>query len=282
MAGGSGSRLSPITKGISKHLIPVYDKPMIFYPISVLMLADIREINIITQSIFIPFYKKILGDGSNYGLDISYTIQDIPLGISDAFNLCEDFIGLSDVALILGDNIFWGHAFSDNLMSAKKNSAGATIFAVKVKNPSSFGVVEFDDLGNIISIEEKPREFKSNYAVTGLYFYKNKVIKMSKSLKPSERGELEITDINNMFLEKNDISVEILGRGLAWLDTGSCKNLHQASSFVQAVQSRQGYQIACLEEIALSKKWISNGCIKSRIGELSESVYDLYVKSLIK
>ena len=249
LAGGSGTRLYPVTRGTSKQLLPIYDKPMIYYSLSVLMLAGIQEILLISTPRDIESYRNLLGDGSEFGIKLEYIIQNNPEGLAQAFILGEDFIGESKVALILGDNIFYGEHFSDKLKDACNNNSGATIFGYHVDNPSEFGVVEFDEFGNVISLEEKPVNPKSNYAITGLYFYDNKVIEYAKSLKPSSRGELEITDVNTKYLKNNDLSVNLLGRGFAWLDTGSHNSLLEAGRFVQTIEERQGLKIGCLEEI---------------------------------
>lgn len=281
MAGGLGTRLYPITKGISKQLLPIYDKPMIFYPISVLMLAGIREILIISTPEDINNYKKLLNDGSVYGINIDYKVQLNPDGLAHAFILGEEFIGDSNVSLILGDNIFYGQHFSENLQKASTNNDGATIFGYHVNDPQRFGVVEFDENNKAISIEEKPSNPKSNYAVTGLYFYDNEVINISKSLKPSNRGELEITDINNIYLSNSNLSVEILGRGFAWLDTGTHDSLLDAGKFVQTIEKRQGLKIACLEEIAFANGWISKEELNNQAEILSNTGYGEYLKTLI-
>ena len=281
MAGGLGTRLYPITKGISKQLLPIYDKPMIFYPISVLMLAGIREILIISTPEDINNYKKLLDDGSVYGINIDYKVQLNPDGLAHAFILGEEFIGDSNVSLILGDNIFYGQHFSENLQKASTNNNGATIFGYHVNDPQRFGVVEFDENNKAISIEEKPSNPKSNYAVTGLYFYDNEVINISKSLKPSNRGELEITDINNIYLSNSNLSVEILGRGFAWLDTGTHDSLLDAGKFVQTIEKRQGLKIACLEEIAFANGWISKEELNNQAEILSNTGYGEYLKTLI-
>ena len=257
LAGGSGSRLHPITKGVSKQLLPIYDKPMIFYPISVLMLSGIQDILVISTPDDIEAYERLLGDGSSFGISIEYAIQPNPEGIAQAFIIGEDFIGKSNVALVLGDNIFYGQHFSSNLSTAANNTKGATVFGYHVKDPGRFGVVEFNKDGHVLSLEEKPAHPKSNYAVTGLYFYDNDVINISKSIKPSSRGELEITDINNIYKRRGDLKVELLGRGFAWLDTGTHDSLMDAGQFIQTVEHRQGLKVACLEEIAFHNGWLS-------------------------
>lgn len=257
LAGGSGSRLYPITLGVSKQMLPVYDKPMIYYPLSVLMLSGINDILIISTPDDMPLYKRLLGDGSMFGVSFQYCIQESPDGLAQAFILGKDFIGNSNVSLILGDNIFYGENLTARLNSAVSRSSGATIFGYHVNNPDQFGVMDFDSNGNILSIEEKPTNPKSNYAVTGLYFYDNDVVTIAESIKPSARGELEITDINNAYLKSNKIKVELLGRGFAWLDTGTHESLIDAGQFVQTVEKRQGLKVACLEEIAYQNGWIS-------------------------
>ena len=280
LAGGSGTRLHPITKAISKQLLPVYDKPMIYYPLSVLMLAGIKEILIITTPHDIDAFRKLLGDGSDFGVSFSYEIQSLPNGIAEAFIIGESFIGKDSVALILGDNIFYGQGFTPMLKSAAGLENGARIFGYKVKDPKQFGVIDFDDKMNVLSIEEKPDRPKSNYAVTGLYFYDNNVIKMAKSIKPSKRGELEITSLNNMYLQRKDISVEVLGRGFAWLDTGTHDSLLEAGSFVQTLEHRQGIKIACLEEIALNNEWLTYEDIRQKGEDMSKTSYGQYILSL--
>lgn len=263
LAGGTGSRLHPITLGSSKQLLPIYDKPMIYYPISVLMLSGIRDILVITTKEDLPSYERLMGDGSQFGINLSYSIQAHPDGIAQAFIIGEDFIGNSKVALILGDNIFYGQHFSDKLMSAIDRKHGATVFAYHVENPEAFGVVHFDDSGQVLSIEEKPAKPRSNYAITGLYFYNNDVVQIAKGIKPSSRGEYEITDINLAYQAKNELNVELLGRGFAWLDTGTHNALLEAGQFVQTVEHRQGLKIACLEEIGFNQGWLSvEGVIK--------------------
>lgn len=282
LAGGSGTRLFPITKGISKQMLPVYDKPMIYYSLSVLMLSNIRDILIISSPIDIDSYKNLLGNGRDLGINISYKTQSYPNGIVEAFLIGEDFIGNDKVALILGDNIFYGQGFTPMLQAASKLRSGAVIFGYKVKDPEQFGVIDFDENMKIKSIEEKPKNPKSNYAVTGLYFYDNNVISMSKEIKPSSRGELEISTLNNMYLQKNDISLQILGRGFAWLDTGTHDSLLEAGSFVQTLEHRQGIKIACLEEIAHNKNWISYEELRKKGQEMSNTSYGQYILSLEK
>jgi len=277
LAGGSGSRLHPITKGVSKQLLPIYDKPMVFYPISVLMLSGIREILIISTPDDMDGYKRLLGDGSEFGLCIEYAIQPNPDGLAQAFIIGEDFIDQDNVALVLGDNIFYGQHFSKNLNTAASNQKGATVFGYHVKDPERFGVVEFDDNGNVLSIEEKPTNPKSNYAVTGLYFYDNDVVQIAKSIEPSPRGELEITDINNMYKERGDLKVELLGRGFAWLDTGTHDSLMEAGQFVQTVEHRQGLKVACLEEIAFHNGWLSREMLLSQADALKKTSYGEYL-----
>jgi glucose-1-phosphate thymidylyltransferase len=277
MAGGSGTRLHPITKGVSKHLLPIFDKPMIYYPISVLMLAGIRDILIISSPEDIPAYQRLLGNGSNFGINLIYKVQPNPEGIAQAFLLGEEFIGKTNVALILGDNIFYGQHFSDNLKDATSKQSGATIFGYHVNDPKRFGVVDFDDKGKVLSIEEKPCIPKSNYAVTGLYFYDNSVIEITKKISPSSRGELEITDVNKAYHAKNDLNVELLGRGFAWLDTGTHDSLLEASQFVQTVEKGQGLKIACLEEIAFQNEWISKEALLAQAEYYSKTSYGEYL-----
>lgn len=277
LAGGSGTRLHPITQGVSKHLLPVYDKPMIYYPISVLMLSGIREILVICSPDDISSYKNLLGDGSNFGLSIEYKIQPRPEGLAQAFIIGEDFIGDQNVALILGDNIFYGQHFSDYLLKASSEKKGATLFGYHVKDPQRFGVVDFDSNGNVLSIEEKPNNPKSNYAVTGLYFYDNEVVEIAKLIKPSHRGELEITDVNKAYKEKGNLKVELLGRGFAWLDTGTHDSLMEAGKFVQTIEHRQGLKVACLEEIAFDKKWLSKEALLKQAKTMSKTSYGEYL-----
>lgn len=277
LAGGYGSRLHPITMGISKQLLPIYDKPMIYYPISVLMLSGIRDILLISTDEDINSYKRLLGDGSEFGISINYAIQKKPEGLAQAFIIGEKFIGNSNVALALGDNIFFGQHFSEKLQSAINNTKGATIFGYHVPDPERFGVIEFDKKNKVKSIEEKPGLPKSNYAVTGLYFYDNDVINMAKSIKPSKRGEIEITDINKIYLDRGDLRVELLGRGFAWLDTGTHDSLIEAGQFVQTVESRQGLKIACLEEIAFNNNWISHKLLLNKAKKLKNTTYGKYL-----
>tara|TARA_E500000178_G_C16853281_1_gene676173 strand:+ start:10 stop:903 length:894 start_codon:yes stop_codon:yes gene_type:complete len=282
LAGGSGTRLYPVTSGISKQLLPIYDKPMVYYPISVLMLADIKEILIISTPHDIENYKKLLGDGSQFGINLSYSVQEKPNGLAQAFLLGENFIGDDNVVLILGDNIFYGHNFANYLIETKKTNSGATVFAYHVSDPNRFGIVNFNKNGKVLTIEEKPKKPKSNYAVTGLYFYNNKVVEYAKSLKYSRRGELEITDLNNIYLSKKKLNVKLLSRGFAWLDTGTHETMMDASNFVQTVESRQGLKIACLEEIAFDKKWINKKNLKKLSKKYGNNNYGKYLESIIK
>ena len=277
LAGGSGARLHPITKGVSKQLLPVYDKPMIYYPISVLMLASIKEILVISTPDDMSGYQRLLGDGSDFGIEIEYAIQPSPEGLAQAFLIGENFIGDSNVALVLGDNIFHGQNFTANLKAATSKDSGATIFGYHVKDPERFGVVDFDTNGKVTSIEEKPKNPKSNFAVTGLYFYDNDVIRIAKSIKPSSRGELEITDINNAYQNRGDLTVELLGRGFAWLDTGTHDSLIEAGQYVQTVEHRQGLKVACLEEIAFHQGWISKDKLLKQAEALKKTNYGQYL-----
>ena len=281
LAGGSGSRLHPITIGVSKQLLPIYDKPMIYYPISVLMLAGIREILIISTPDDISGYERLLGDGSDFGIIIEYAIQPSPDGLAQAFIIGENFIGESNVALVLGDNIFYGQHFSNNLKAATAKKSGATVFGYHVKDPERFGVVEFDDKGKVLSIEEKPIAPKSNYAVTGLYFYDNNVVKIAKSIMPSSRGELEITDVNKVYKARGDLKVELLGRGFAWLDTGTHDSLMEAGQFVQTIEHRQGLKVACLEEIAFYNSWLSHADLMLRSEKLKKTSYGEYLSNIV-
>lgn len=282
LAGGSGTRLYPLTKGVSKQLLPIYDKPMIYYPLSVLMLADIREILIISTPDDIELYKRLLGDGSELGLSFTYKIQEKPNGLAEAFILGEDFIGTDNVALVLGDNIFHGHRFSEVLQRASQLKEGAVIFGYYVKDPRPFGVVEFDDNGRVLSVEEKPKRPKSNYIIPGLYFYDNSVIEIAKNVEPSNRGELEITSVNEEYMKQGKLKVELLGRGMAWLDTGTHDGLLDASNFIEAVQKRQGFYIACLEEIAYRKGYITKDEVKKLAQPLLKTDYGEYLLDLTK
>jgi glucose-1-phosphate thymidylyltransferase len=277
LAGGSGTRLHPITKGVSKQLLPIYDKPMIYYPMSVLMLAGIKDILVISTPDDIKSYQSLLGDGADFGLSIEYEVQPSPDGLAQAFLIGEDFIANSNVALVLGDNIFYGQHFSDNLKAASLKSSGATVFGYQVKDPERFGVVEFDESGKVLSIEEKPLMPKSNYAVTGLYFYDNSVIEIAKSITPSSRGELEITDVNKIYQARGSLEVELLGRGFAWLDTGTHDSLMEAGQFVQTIEHRQGLKVACLEEIAYNQGWISKELLLKQARALSKTSYGEYL-----
>lgn len=282
LAGGSGTRLYPITKGVSKQLLPVYDKPMIYYPLSVLMLAGIKDILIISTPDDIGSFQRLLGTGNEFGVHLSYAIQLSPDGLAQAFLIGEEFIGNSGVCLVLGDNIFYGQGFSAMLKKAVAKTNGATVFGYKVKDPERFGVVEFDQNQKAISIEEKPKKPKSNYAVTGLYFYDNGVVNIAKQVKPSARGELEITSINQAYLEQGNLTVELLSRGFAWLDTGTHQSLLQASTFVETIETRQGYKIACLEEIGYSNGWLSREQLKAQGQALSKNGYGQYLLDLVK
>jgi len=281
LAGGTGSRLYPITVGVSKQLLPVYDKPMIYYPLSVLMLAGIRDILIISTPSDLPRFREMLGDGATMGVSFSYIIQEKPEGIAQAFILGEDFIGKDSVSLILGDNIYYGQGFSEKLKQAAETKSGATVFGYNVSDPERFGVVEFDKDMKAISIEEKPQFPKSNWAVTGLYFYDNNVIEIAKNITPSARGELEITDINKVYLERGDLHVGLLGRGFAWLDTGTQDSLLEASHFVQTVEKRQGFKIACPEEIAFRKGWLSKQQLLDSGEKLKKSPYGQYLLNIV-
>jgi glucose-1-phosphate thymidylyltransferase len=280
LAGGSGTRLYPVTKSISKQIVPIYDKPMIYYPMSVLMLAGIKEILIISTERDLPQFKELFGDGRDLGLNLQYAVQHAPNGLAEAFIIGADFIGNDNVAMVLGDNIFWGQSFSEQLKRAASTEKGAVVFGYYVQNPQAFGVVEFDDHGKVISLEEKPSKPKSHYAVPGLYFYDNSVVDKARSLKPSARGELEITDLNKLYLKDGELSVEILGRGLAWLDTGTHASMLQASNFVEAVQSTQGTYIACLEEISYRQGWITRGKLEEVAKPLMKTGYGKYLMEI--
>jgi glucose-1-phosphate thymidylyltransferase len=280
LAGGSGTRLHPITLGVSKQLLPVYDKPMIYYPISVLMLAGIKDILLISTPQDLPQYRNLLGDGSQFGVNFSYAEQPSPDGLAQAFLIGEEFIGDDPVCLILGDNIFHGQYFGDQLKNAAKRPSGATVFGYWVKDPERFGVIDFDSEGRALSIEEKPKKPKSSYAVTGLYFYDNDVIRIAKAVKPSPRGELEITDVNNAYLQRGDLQVERFGRGFAWLDTGTHDSLLEASQYVQTIEHRQGLKVACLEEIAYDNGWISRELLLERASYFGKTGYGQYLFKL--
>lgn len=282
LAGGSGTRLYPITRSVSKQLLPVYDKPMIYYPLSVLMLAGIRNILVITAPEDNASFKRLLGDGSDFGISISYAVQPGPDGLAQALIIGEEFIGNDNVCLVLGDNIFYGQSFTQTLRQAAAKKHGATVFAYQVKDPERFGVVEFDENFNALSIEEKPQQPKSDWAVTGLYFYDQRVVKFAKQIKPSARGELEISDLNQMYLEDGSLSVQLLGRGFAWLDTGTHESLHEAASFVQTVQNIQDLQIACLEEIAWRNGWLSDEKLEELARPMAKNQYGQYLLRLLK
>ena len=281
LAGGSGTRLYPLTKAISKQIIPIYDKPMIYYPLSVLMLANIREILIISTPRDLPVFKELLGDGSQLGLKLEYKVQEHPNGLAEAFIIGEEFIGNDNVCLILGDNIFYGSGLSGLLEEASKLKEGAVVFGYPVKDPRAYGVVEFDKNGKAISLEEKPKNPKSNYAIPGLYFYDNTVIEKAKIIKPSSRNELEITAINEEYLKKGKLNVKSLGRGTVWLDTGTHEALLQAANYMEAIQKRQGFYIACIEEIAYQKGWIKKEQLLHTINELKNCEYKVYLKNLL-
>jgi len=282
LAGGAGTRLYPVTKGVSKQLLPIYDKPMIYYPISVLMLAGIQDILIITTPEDQSGFIRALGDGSDFGINLTYKVQPSPDGLAQAFIIGEDFIGDDSVCLVLGDNIFWGQGFTPILKSAANRNSGASVFGYQVKDPERFGVVAFDKNQKAISLEEKPEKPQSNFAVTGLYFYDNDVIEMAKKVKPSYRGELEITTLNQMYLERGDLNVELLGRGFAWLDTGTHESLLEAAMFVETIEKRQGYKIACLEEISWNNGWITRKQLFDFGKKLEKNSYGRYLMNMVK
>ena len=282
LAGGSGSRLYPLTDAVSKQLLPVYDKPMIYYPLSVLMLSDIQDVLVITTPQDQAAFQRQLGDGSDYGIRLSYAVQPQPEGLAQAFIIGEEFIGREPVCLVLGDNIFYGQDFRPRLLAAARQTHGATVFGYQVKDPERFGVVEFDDKRRAISIEEKPTRPKSRFAVTGLYFYDNDVVDIAKEVQPSARGELEITSVNQAYLQRGDMNVQLLGRGFAWLDTGTCESLLDAAQFVETIETRQGYKIACLEEIGLNNGWLSAERLREKSAALASTAYGRYLLSLLE
>ena len=282
LAGGAGSRLHPITRGVSKQLLPVYDKPMIYYPLSVLMLAGIKDILIITTPEDQAGFQRLLGNGTEFGITLTYAVQPNPGGLAQSFIIGEDFIGSDSVCLVLGDNVFYGQGFSPLLKAAAARSSGATVFGYQVKDPERFGVVEFDANRRALSIEEKPANPKSHFAVTGLYFYDNRVVSIAKAVQPSERGELEITSINQAYLECGELNVQLLGRGFAWLDTGTFESLHDASQFVATIENRQGYKIACLEEIAFNQGWLTEAHVRTLGEGMGKNSYGQYLLSLLE
>ena len=281
LAGGSGTRLHPVTRGISKQMLPVYDKPMIYYPLSVLMLAGIQEILVISTPEDLPGYQKLLGNGADFGIQLSYAEQPSPDGLAQAFLIGESFIGDGNVCLVLGDNIFYGYGFSAMLRDAAQRAEGATVFGYHVNDPARFGVLEFDASGKVISLEEKPAKPKSNYAVTGLYFYDNRVVDIAKSVKPSGRGELEITDVNRAYLESGELKVSVMGRGFAWLDTGTHDSLMEAGQFVQTIEHRQGLKVACLEEIGYRNGWLSEEALQRQATALAKTGYGQYLQQVL-
>ena len=282
LAGGSGTRLYPITKGVSKQLLPIYDKPMVYYPLSVLMLAGIKDILIITTPQDQTSFQRILGDGAAFGINLEYAVQPSPDGLAQAFIIGEDFIGNDNVCLVLGDNIFWGQGFTPILKNAVNRPTGATVFGYQVKDPGRYGVAEFDENKKVISLEEKPEKPKSNFAVTGLYFYDKDIVEMAKQVKPSHRGELEITTLNQMYMQRGDLHVELLGRGFAWLDTGTYESLLEAAMFVETIEKRQGFKIACLEEIAWRNDWLSEEQVEQTARALNKNSYGQYLLALLK
>ncbi|NCF76851.1 MAG: glucose-1-phosphate thymidylyltransferase RfbA [Proteobacteria bacterium] len=281
LAGGSGTRLHPVTRGISKQMLPVYDKPMIYYPLSVLMLAGIQEILVISTPEDLPGYQKLLGNGADFGIQLSYAEQPSPDGLAQAFLIGESFIGDGNVCLVLGDNIFYGYGFSAMLRDAAQRAEGATVFGYHVNDPARFGVLEFDASGKVISLEEKPAKPKSNYAVTGLYFYDNRVVDIAKGVKPSGRGELEITDVNRAYLESGELNVSVMGRGFAWLDTGTHDSLMEAGQFVQTIEHRQGLKVACLEEIGYRNGWLSEEALQRQATALAKTGYGQYLQQVL-
>lgn len=281
LAGGSGTRLYPLTRVTSKQLLPIYDKPMIYYPLSTLMLAGIREILIISTPEDTPRFKDLLGDGSNFGISLSYAVQPSPDGLAQAFTIGADFIGNDSVALILGDNVYYGNGFRKVLQQATEKKTGATVFGYYVEDPERFGVVEFDKTGKVLSVEEKPAQPKSNYAITGLYFYDNDVIEIARNLKPSERGELEITDVNKVYLERGNLDVVRLGRGFTWLDTGTHESLYEAADFVRTIESHQGIKISCIEEIAYINGWISKEELATAAASMSKNAYGQHLQKVV-
>lgn len=282
LAGGSGTRLYPVTRGISKQLLPIYDKPMIYYPLSVLMLAGIREILIISTPRDTPLFKETLGDGSQWGISLSYAVQEKPRGLADAFIVGADFIGSDRCALVLGDNVYFGHTLSETLQRAARQQQGATVFAYRVSDPERYGVVEFDEQGRAVGLEEKPTTPRSDWAVTGLYFYDNRVVEYARQVKPSARGEIEITDINRLYMEAGALSVERLGRGFAWLDTGTHEALHDAASFIKAIETRQGLKIACPEEIALTLGYVDASHVEQLGREMEKTEYGKYLMAVAR